>query len=207
MPVLIMPDSLKYNIEDQQEENTVKCFLFITILLSGCAFSDPHSSECLKIKLRDQKTILNEYNHGGTCNSSPAENLNIFVEKILQISVEKNSLIALASFKNISSNAIYILKDRPNIYIYLNNEPIDYIGVTYKRSEPTIDDYQKIPPKGKTLRKFDITNDFDFKQGLHTYKAVFNGGYVDPIKNVFFYGKSKTIFFNYKTDKKPIHDN
>lgn len=141
------------------------------------------------------------------CHSSFADDLNTFVEKSLQIAVEKDSVIALASYKNISNENIYILKDRPNIYIYLNNKSVDFIGVIYKRSEPTIDDYQKIPPKGKAFRKFDITNDFDFKQGLHTYKAVLTGGYVDPIKDVFFYGKSKTIFFNYKTDKKPIHDN
>jgi hypothetical protein len=140
------------------------------------------------------------------CSASSASDVNIYVEKDLQIKTEKNRVIAQASYKNISSNVIYILKDRPNIYIYLNNKPIDYIGVIYKRNEPTIDDYQKIPPKGKALRTFDITNDFDFKQGLHTYKAVFNGGYVDPINDVFFYGKSKTIFFNYKTDKKPMHD-
>jgi hypothetical protein len=184
----------------------MKYFLLFTLLVSGFSFSDPHQSEYLKINIRDQKKIPNEYTYGSVFDSYLTENLNIFVEKNLQIRVEKNSLIALASFKNISSNVIYILKDRPNIYIYLNNKPIDYIGVIYKRNEPTIDDYQKIPPKGKALRTFDITNDFDFKQGLHTYKAVFNGGYVDPINDVFFYGKSKTIFFNYKTDKKPMHD-
>jgi len=141
------------------------------------------------------------------CSASSASDVNIYVEKDLQIKTEKNRVIAQASYKNISSNAIYILKDRPSIYIYLNDKPIDFIGIIYKRSEPTIEDYQKIPPKGKAFRKFDITNDFDFKQGLHTYKAALTGGYVDPIQDVFFHGKSKTIFFNYKTDKKPIHDN
>lgn len=141
------------------------------------------------------------------CNISVASDVNVYVEKDLQINTEKDRAIALASYKNISNEDIYILKDRPNIYIYLNDKPIDFIGIIYKKSEPAIDDYQKIPPKGETFRKFDITNDFDFKLGLHRYKAVLSGGYVDPIKDVFFYGKSKTILFNYKTDKKPIHDN
>lgn len=141
------------------------------------------------------------------CNASVASDLNIYVEKKLKIEKEKNKIIAVARYKNISNESIYILKYRPNIYIYLNDSPIDFIGVIYKKSEPSIDDYQKILPNGVTVRKFDITNDFDFKPGLHRYKAVLSGGYIDPIKNEFFHGKEITTFFNYKTDKNPIHDN
>jgi hypothetical protein len=73
------------------------------------------------------------------CNASVASDLNIYVEKKLKIEKEKNKIIAVARSKNISNESIYILKYRPNIYIYLNDSPIDFIGVIYKKSEPSID--------------------------------------------------------------------
>lgn len=58
-----------------------------------------------------------------------------------------------------------------------DNRPVDYTGKMVKRAAPTAADYMALEPGKMVMNTIDITRDYAFQKGRHTY----NIGYAGPV--------------------------
>lgn len=111
----------------------MKYFLFIIILLSGYAFSEPYPLEYAELKVYNQKLFLSLH------------------------------------FYNKKNNFSKFTIIEPNATVYWQGHIIPRGGLSFKRKK-TI----KASPKSSYHVEFDMTDTFDFREGLHDYTFSIN---------------------------------
>jgi hypothetical protein len=99
----------------------------------------------------------------------------------LSIDITGEKIWVSITYSNISNKPIYMLKENPRIWIYQNEQKIDYVGILAKKNPPTLQDHEKIEPNQMSIRKFEISDDYKFLKGSHSYEFRLNDGYEDPI--------------------------
>jgi hypothetical protein len=65
-----------------------------------------------------------------------------------------------------------------------NGDPIDYIGPMVKRAPLGPGDFVALKPHARLRNTIDITRDYAFMQGRHTYQLSYAGGYLTDLNQL-----------------------
>ena len=108
---------------------------------------------------------------------------NPIVSKTIDVSGRPpTALMIVIRFGNLSPEDIFVLRDPPRVFVKDEaGRDVRYIGQSEKRRPYTLDDYERVPPRGTTERRANLASAYDWRHGTHTYELSISGGYVDPV--------------------------
>ena len=108
---------------------------------------------------------------------------------------EGKRALASITILNVSHHAVWILKDAPSLMLECDGAEVEDIGPMIKRREYTMADYDKVEPGELVNRQVEISNQFDYRRGTHSYTISTGGGYRDPVSRRFIAGPKATASF------------
>lgn len=138
------------------------------------------------------------------------------ISVVLSILVnKKNRVIANLIFRNKTDQTQYLDPNRAlfrgitnkHFWIRCEDKEVEYIGeLALKSAAPTPEEYIPIPPFGSVTREVDITDVYDFFQGIHVYEAVYFEYHGHPYKAVLYPLKSNISPFVYSKNERDLKD-